>query len=188
MTSQLARLFNTSRIYVLDIKLRDFNNWPGIIQSDTSPARPSSNDRIQVWQPTIIDPEQVERWLYGIRKDAPAIVNIDELLALCYGKRDTSDEYTRITKLGRALPVLTISNTQDLVELPRGVLSQPDHVVRFRLKHPYEKRVANVLLGTEVTEPPKYSFWYAHSESDSDPIQYENVQTFLGLNKYKRRF
>lgn len=161
--------------------MRDFQNWPGIVQSERAPGMPDKNQRVQVWQPVIDDPDQIERWLYMVRNDPPAILQIDELLALCYGKRDTSDEFTRITKLGRALPITTIAQTQELVNVPRGALSQPDHIARFRLKHPYERRFMNVLLGEEVTEPvDEHGFYYANSDVDGNIMYFKDAQTFLG--------
>jgi hypothetical protein len=181
LVSTLAELYPYSRIYVLDIKMRDFQNWPGIVQSERAPAKPGSNERIQVWQPVIDDPDEIERWLYMVRRDPPAILQIDELLALCYGKRDTSEEFTRITKLGRALPITTIAQTQELVNIPRGALSQPDHVARFRLKHPYERRFINTILGSDITEPSdEHGFWYANADVDGEVKYYDDVTTFLG--------
>lgn len=194
LVQRLARLWPTSRIYVLDIKLRDFNTWPNRIQTDELPPFPGRNQRIQVWQPTILIPEVVEEWLFRIRKDPPAILQVDELLALCYGKRDTSDEFTRITKLGRALPVGTISHTQDLVDIPRGVLSQPDHILRFRLKHPYETRLSSTLMSgnTDILQskgalqpPDKYGFYYSYAEYDGNPLYYSSIHQFLGNERGK---
>lgn len=184
LVSTLSQLYPDSRIYVLDIKLRDFQNWPNIVQSERAPGLPGKNERVQVWQPVIDDPEQIERWLYMVRHDPPAILQIDELLALSYGKRDTSEEFTRITKLGRALPITTIAQTQELVNIPRGALSQPDHIARFRLKHPYERRFVNTLFGEDVGEPDhEHGFWYANSDTDGQVQYFEDAQTFLGQEK-----
>lgn len=184
LLTNLSRLWPTSRIYILDIKLRDFNDWPGRIQTDGKPSKLSHNERIQIWQPVVLHPEICEEWLFDVRHDPPALLMIDELLALQYGRRDTSEEFTKITKLGRALPIGTIAHTQELTDLPRGVLSQPDHIARFRLKHPYEKRYINGLMGEELEEPKdKYGFYYAHAETEGNPIYYEDAQSFLGIEK-----
>lgn len=184
LTNQLLQMYPTSRLYVLDIKLRDFNSYPGIYQGDSLPPKLTGNQRVQVWQPIVLEPETVERWLYRIRHDPPAILQVDELLALCYGKRDTSDEFTRITKLGRALPIATVAQTQELVDIPRGALSQPDHIVRFRLKHPYEIRLMNYMMGQELDEPKDpYGFYYNYAEKDGNPIYYNSAQKFLGLSE-----
>lgn len=184
LTNQLLQLYPSSRLYVLDIKLRDFNHYPGIYQGDSLPPKLKNNERVQVWQPVVLDPEIVEKWLYRIRHDPPAILQIDELLALCYGKRDTSDEFTRITKLGRALPICTVAQTQELVDIPRGALSQPDHIARFRLKHPYEQRLLNGIMGQDLDEPlDPWGFYYSHAEKDGNPIYFSSAQKFLGLHE-----
>src|SRR6266852_5534378 len=158
LLSSLAELYPTSKIYILDIKLRDFNDFPGIIQSDHAPSK--SSDRVQVWQPVIEYPDEIEKWLYNVLHDPPAILFIDELLALCYGRKTTSEQYRRIQKLGRALPIATITATQELVEIPRNAIGQADHIARFRLRHPYEQRLMNTIMGSDLDEPvDKYGFF-----------------------------
>lgn len=183
LSNNLLRLFDTSRLYVLDIKMRDFNQYPGLVQSDKTPPKPKSNDRVQVWQPIVIDPEEVERWLFNIRHDPPAILQVDELLALCYGRRDTSAEFTKLTKLGRALPITTLAQTQELVDVPRGAISQVDHIARFRLKHRYERNFMDNMMGEEDMKEPadQWGFWYNHAENDGTPIYFPDAQTFLGM-------
>jgi hypothetical protein len=184
LSNQLLELFTTARLYILDIKMRDFNNYPGIFQGDGVPPKPKSNDRVQVWQPIVVNPENVERWLFNIRKDPPAILQVDELLALCYGKRDTSEEFTKITKLGRALPITTLAQTQELVDIPRGAVSQVDHIARFRLKHPYEIRMMNGMMGGDLHEPADpWGLWYSNAEKDGEPMYFPDAQTFLGLDR-----
>lgn len=187
LLTQLSRLYPSSRLYILDIKLRDFNDWPGRVMDDNVPPRPGRNERIQVWQPVVLLPEKIEEWLFNIRHDSPAYILIDEVSALNYGSRNTSPEFTKITKLGRGLPVGTISHTQELVDIPRGILSQPDHIARFRLKRRYDKNLANQMmteLDTGLKEPhDKYGFWYSYAEKDGEPIYYPDAQTFLGLGK-----
>lgn len=191
LTYPLMKLFPNHRLYVFDAKMRDFNDYPNIVQSDNIPPKLTGNERVQVWQPTIIDPEKVEAWLFRVRQDPPAILQIDELLFLCYGPNG-SDELTRITKLGRALPIITIIGTQELVKIPRGVLTQPDHVIRLRLKSLYERRLMNNFLnveeGSKLHEPEhKYGLWYGHADSDAPPIYYPNIQKMLGLPEMVRK-
>ena len=187
LTNQLLKLYPRSRLYVMDIKLRDFNSYPGIYQGNELPPKLKNNERVQVWQPLVIDPDTVERWLYRIRHDPPAILQIDELLALTYGRRDTSPEFTTITKLGRALPICTIAQTQELVEIPRGALSQADHIARFRLKYPYEQRLLNNMMGQDLTEPADpWGFYYSYAEKDGTPVYYSDAQSFLGLPKERK--
>lgn len=171
--------------------MRDFNLYPGIFQGNTLPPKLSNNERVQVWQPVIIDPDTVEKWLFRIRHDPPAILQIDELLALCYSPSHSSEELTSITKLGRALPITTIVQSQELVKIPRGALTQPDHVARFRLKSSYERRLMDNFLNVDeedkLPEPfDPWGFWYGHAEIDGPAIYYDSAQKFLGLEEHKR--
>lgn len=181
LSNQLLKLYPLSRLYVLDIKLRDFNKYPGIYAGDSLPPKLKSNERVQVWQPTIIHPETVERWLYRVRQDPPAILHLDEVLAVCYKHGDPSEELTRIAKLGRALPISTISHTQDVVDLPRGILSQPDHIVRFRLKNKYDRRYMDGLFEEEKMNEPKdqHGLWYVDAEVGGEPRYFSDAQEFL---------
>lgn len=183
LSRSLLDLYPTARLYVLDIKLRDFNNYPGIFAGDGLPPKLTAKERVQVWQPQIIRPEAVEAWLYRIRQDPPAILHLDELLAVCYKHNEPSEELTRIAKLGRALPISTISHTQDVVDLPRGILSQPDHIVRFRLKNRYDRRYMDNLFETEHMQEPRdeHGMWYVHAESGGEAQYFPSAQHFLGL-------
>lgn len=190
LTRSLLELYTQHRLYVFDGKMRDFNDYPGIYQGDNVPPKLTGNERVQVWQPTIINPEKVEEWLFRVRQDPPAILQIDELLFLCYGPNG-SDELTRITKLGRALPIITLAQTQELVKIPRGVLTQPDHVIRMRLKSRYERRLMDTFLNVaedeHLHEPDdRYGLWYGHAEVDGPPQYFKDIQTFLGLPERKR--
>lgn len=173
------KLYPTSRIYILDVKRRDFEDLqPYIVQTDReAPGRP--DQRLQIWQPMIEEPEEIEKWLFGIRRDAPAIINIDELLSLCYGRRETSEQFKIIQKLGRDLPIGTMVGTQELVEIPRNAIGQADHYVRFRLKHPYEVSRMNAIMG-EMEEPmDKYGFYYAHADDQGEPRYFSDLTKFF---------
>jgi len=190
LSGHLMKLYPTHRLYVFDGKMRDFNSYPGIQQVDHIPTKLSGNERVQVWQPTMIYPEEVEKWLWRVRQDAPAILHIDELLYLCYGQHG-SEELSRITKLGRALPIITIVHTQELVRIPRGVLSQPDHVIRMRLKSKYERRLMDDFLNVDeedrLSEPnDRHGLWYGNAEVDEPPRYYTSIQQLLGLPERKR--
>lgn len=176
----LVRLYPTSRIYVFDSKFQgDFDDLPGRRQQDNAPSKPGRNERYQVWQPVIEVPEQIERWLFQVRKDAPAILLIDELLSLCYTRTTSSEEYKRIQKLGRALPIGCITCTQELAEIPRNAVGQATHIARFRLTLPYEQRFMNTLLRSKVEEPPdNYGFYYSNAVR-GQPLYFPSAQRFL---------
>ena len=182
LLKNLERLYPTSRIYILDTNYRgDFDDFPGIVQSDRCPPKPGANERYQVWQPILEDPNEIEEWLWGIRHDPPAWVNIDELLALCsggYSKAHPSDEFRRLLKLGRALPVGVSSGTQELVDIPRNAIGQTTHVVRFTLQLPYEVQLVNAIMRKKVAEPEDdHGFWYGPNRGN--PLYFSSVEKFL---------
>src|SRR5260221_5339342 len=114
-----TRLFPGMRHFVLDNKfMGDFDSWPGRVQSDKAPGRPGSNQRYQVWQPIKLIPEEIEKWLWMVRHSAPAVLEVDELVHLCYGRNVYSDEYNVIQKTGRAGPIGSITLTQELSRIP----------------------------------------------------------------------
>jgi len=172
---RLSRLYPEAHIYVLDVKRRDFNDWPGILSQDEAPPPLEGNNRVQVWQPIVEEEKEIEKWLGQIEHDAPALLFIDELAALCYGPRRVSQKYRRLQKLGRGLPVGTISLTQELVEIPRQAIGQATHVVRFRLLNDYEQRLGNKLTRREshAEEPPhRFGFFYTCEDIPNMPCFY----------------
>lgn len=178
LLNHLISLYPTARVYILDVKMRDFQDYPGLVQTAYEPPPPPTQ-QFQVWQPMIEDPESIEAWLFRIRKDPPAIVDIDELLALCYGPRDTSKEFRNIQKLGRDLPIGTIAGTQELVQIPRNAVAQADHFIRFRLKHPYDRRYMDTLIGETDDPADKYGFYYAHADDQGEPHYFSDYQNFF---------
>lgn len=180
----LAKLYPTSRMYILDSKMQgDFDEYPGIVRSEDgkAPPKPRSNQRYQVWQPVIEQPDQIEQWLYQVRHDPPALLLIDELLTLVYKRGSYSLEYSRIQKLGRALPLGVLTLTQELAQIPRNAIAQATHIARFQLVLPYEVQVANMLLKAKVAEPvDEHGFYYQRMSGRSAPNYFASVQEFLG--------
>lgn len=180
----LLRLYPRARLYVLDSKFAgDFDGWPGTIQTEFDrPAKPQGNQRIQVWQPIHIVPDSVESWLASILKDAPAILYIDELVHLIYKKNQPSLAYSKLLKVGRALPVGCVTCTQELAEIPRSTIGQTTHVARFRLLRDWDRRVIDSVSGSpgRLVEPPDpHGFYYA-SMRDTGKIEYFwNSQAFF---------
>ncbi len=158
--------------------------------SDLAPGRPSSNQRVQVWQPVLLDPEQIERWLWTVMHDPPAILFVDELVHLCYGKRDFSENYARIQKLGRMLPIGCITCTQELVGIPRNALGQATHIARFRLNLPYERQLMKSIMHAsgDLEEPPDYhGFYYGCVLSREEPRYFRDAQSFLKIDFVRSR-
>lgn len=161
----------------------DFDDWPGRVGGDSAPRAPGKNQRYQVWQPLKIVPDEVEQWLWGIRQDAPAILEVDELVHLCYKKGIYSDEYNILLKTGRSLPVATISLTQELSRIPPNAFNQSNHRLGFLLEGRYNRLIWRDLLKAEkYTEPvDHYGVYYQHINGRGEPRYFENIQEFLGI-------
>ena len=181
-----TRLFPTMRHYVFDSKHDgDFDDWPGVVGGDLAPPKPKSNERYQVWQPIKLIPEQIEKWLWQVRQDAPAVLEIDELVHLVYKRGVYSDEYNIILKTGRSLPIGSISLTQELSKIPQNAFNQSVHRLGFYLEGRYNQMIRNDLLKTQMkagTQPEdEWGFWYQHQNGRGDPHYSKTIQEWLGL-------
>lgn len=172
------------RHYVLDSKHDgDFDDWPGLVGGDMAPPKPKSNERYQVWQPIKIIPEQMEKWLWQVRHDAPALLEIDELVHLVYKRGVYSDEYNIIQKTGRSLPVGSITLTQELSKIPQNAFNQSVHRLGFYLEGRYNKMIRNDLLKSEKLDQPsdEHGLYYQHINGRGEPIYAKTIQEWLGL-------
>lgn len=181
-----GRLFPNMRHYVLDSKHDgDFDNWPSRVSGDTCPKRPGTNQRYQVWQPLKIIPEEVEQWLWGVRHDAPAVLEIDELVHLVYKSGTYSDEYNIIQKTGRGLHIGSITLSQELVRVPANAYKQADHRLGFYIDRAaeYDTRIRDLLLkGKKLGDPKdRFGFWYQSALGRGEPDYFPKIQKFLGV-------
>jgi hypothetical protein len=172
------------RHYVFDSKFDgDFDDWPGRVQSDTAPAKPGNNQRYQVWQPIKLIPEEIEKWLWQVRHDAPAVLEIDELVHLVYRAGQYSDEYNIILKTGRSLPVGVITLTQEMSKIPANAYKQSQHRLGFYIDQAarYDLQIRNALLKAPVGDPKdQYGFFYQHINGRGKPEYFPSIQKFLG--------
>lgn len=179
-----TRLFPTMRHFVLDTKIEgnDFADWPGAVISDTCPKPPGTNDRYQVWRVAKVIPEEMEKWLYRVRKSPPAILLVDELASLTYKRNEYSEQYNLITKWGRGLPVGSIALSQELSRIPPNAYKQSTHRLGFYLDGRYDRLIKNDMLKHKVVDPPdEFGFYYQHINGRGEPAYYKSIQEFLGL-------
>ena len=137
-----------------------------------------------MWQPIKIIPDELERWLWDIRHDAPAVVEIDELVHLVYGRGAYSDEYNIIQKTGRSLGIGSITLTQELSKIPSNAYKQAVHRLGFYLEGRYDKMIRNDMLKVEgkLEQPPdQYGVYYQHINGRGMPRYYSRIQEFLGV-------
>ena len=179
-----TRLFPQMRHYVLDTKIEggDFEHWPGVVMQDTCPPKPGSNDRYQTWRVVRIIPEEIERWLWQVRHDPPAVLMIDELYSLVYKRNVYSDEYNILQKVGRGLPVGSVTLTQELSKIPPNAYKQSTHRMGFYLDGRYDRLIRNDMLKFKVEDPAdKFGLYYQHINSRGEPGYYKDIQAFLGV-------
>jgi len=180
-----SRLFPDARHYILDSKHDgDFDSFPGVVSSDRAPARPNGNSRYQVWQPIKIVSDEVEKWLWQVRHDPPAVLEIDELVHLVFKRGEYSDEYNIIQKTGRSLGIGSITLTQELSKIPSNAYKQAVHRLGFYLEGRYDKLIRNDMLKVEgkIEQPPdEHGVYYQHINGRGDPRYYSTIQKFLGV-------
>ncbi len=180
----LSKVYPYHRHYILDAKHDgDFDSYPGIVQGDLAPGRPGKGQRYQIWQPIIEDQGEIEKWIQMIRQDRPAFLLIDELYTLCYKKGHYSREYNILQKIGRSLPIGTITHTQELSQIPPNAYKQAVHRFGFYLEGEYDKRIRNMMLKHHDLDNPEheYGFWYQHQNGRGVPMYFESIQHFLGI-------
>lgn len=180
----ISQMYPAARHYVMDTKIDggDFDNWPGLVQSDTCPPPPGRNQRYQTWRIVNIIPDEIEKWLYQVRHDPPAILVIDELNSLTYKKGQHSKEYNTIQKTGRGLPVGCISLTQELSGIPPNAYKQATHRLGFYLEGRYDSLIKQDMLKSEKGIQPtdKYGFHYQHIDGRGVPRYFRDIQSFVG--------
>jgi hypothetical protein len=185
VVERLMTMYPETAYYALDTGQGDDYDHLAMyrITSDHAPRQKAGEARIQVWSPEIEIPQEIERWIWMVRNDAPAILDIDEALSLHYGGRDVSEEFSRLLKICRKLPVSIHTASQELVKVPRNIIGQANHVLRFGLNHPYEVMLMNAMLKENVRDiPDEHGVWY-RSMRGGAARYYKQVQEFLGENK-----
>jgi len=185
LDAEYTRLFKAMRHYLLDSKyMGDFDDWPGRIGGDRAPPRPGSNQRYQVWQPVKLIPDEIEKWLWMVRHDPPALLEIDELVHLVYKQGVYSDEYNIIQKTGRMGPIGTITNTQELSRIPPNAYKQADHRLGFYIDQAaeYDRRIRNLLLKAKVGDPAHiHGVYYQSAAGRGEPLYFPTIQKFINV-------
>lgn len=142
------------------------------------------NDRYQVWQPLLIYPEEVEKWLWTIFNSPPALLWINELYALKYkGVGNYSDVYAIIQRAGRTKPITVLTETQKLGKIPGDAIEQATHRLGFYMEGTYNKYVRSEMLKGERVQNPidNYGFHYQHVNGRGEPQYYRDIQQFLNM-------
>jgi hypothetical protein len=137
----------------------------------------------QIWQPLILYPDEIEKWLEQIFNRPPAIVMIDELYVLKYkGAQNYSNMYSVLQRAGRARNITTITHTQKMGKISPDAYEQSTHRLGFYMEGTYNLFIRSQMLkGERVPNPTdQYGFHYQHINGRGTPIYYRNIQEFLG--------
>lgn len=186
---RLRKLWPHASVYVLDSKKAgDFDTWPGIVTGDhvPEPIR-SAGGGVQVWQPDIGDMGAYDSWFRRILgahdRTRPAILMIDELSSVAPNRERSPDGLTLLYKQGRGKAVSVVTLTQGVIDIPRNVLDQTTHLVRFRLQNDYDARRADRLLwrdGRPREPEAAHGFNYRRLDIPSvAPLQFDDAREML---------
>ncbi len=180
----LGRLYPTHRHYIFDSKDDgDYDDYPGRVGTDTCPPRCTGNQLYQVWSPVHRIPEEIEKWLDQILHDAPAILDVDELVHLKYGAKLYSPNYETIQKTGRSKHIITLTGTQALARIPPEAYEQATHRFGFYIDKAarYSRQALTALLKADVPDPSdEFGFYYQSEKGRGDPLYFSSIQMFLG--------
>jgi len=161
----------------------DFTGYEGIVTRSKTPDVPKPKQMYQIWQPLLIYPDEIEKWLGQIFERAPAVILIDELYVLKYkGVGNYSNMYSVIQRAGRARDITTITHTQKLGKIPPDAYEQSTHRLGFYMEGTYNQFIRSQMLKMERIPNPidTYGFHYQHINGRGIPPYYKNIQQFLG--------
>lgn len=184
---RLRALWPHVSVYVLDTKGDDdFAGWSGRIESADVP-KPVGKGKTQVWAPPDDDRDAFGQWFGRILaahdRTKPAAVLVDELSTI--GGRTGQSfpvEFMRLQKLGRGKAVCCITLTQEAAYIPRQVLGQTTHLLRFGLVDQNDAvRADRLVHGTTERREPRetHGFWYRAFNSPDEPVEYASIGDFL---------
>ena len=179
--------------YIIDSNASgDFTGWRGGYSGLDCPIiRPGPRGRQVVWQPPRDDADAYEDFfqrLYAAR--VPAVLFIDELVALGKGGKTKRLHYSTILKRGRARPnfpgITIISLSQEFAQsadVPRQTFSQCVHFIRFYVQNNYDLREANRLAHLAPNAQPEHQHGFWHIRLDKPPLvpKYYKGKEVLGL-------
>lgn len=148
----LRREYPALRTYVLDSKaIGDFDDLRGVIRSEEPPDALRTAGAIQVWQPPDDNRDHYNAWFERIlHARKPALVVVDELSSIVGERGDrTPIGFAKLQKQGRGLDISVISLTQEAHYIPRTILGQATHLIRFRLEDERDAAKVDRKLGRD---------------------------------------
>lgn len=179
---QLAQIWPTVPRYILDSKMEDdFLGWPGIIEQEDVP--PPLRTGTQVWRPVYDNLATYEEYFEQLlAQPGPAIIYVDETSSIANKRGESGVAFQKLLKQGRSKHKCFIGAAQETAYIPRQLVTQATHFVRFRLVGRYDPRYGNVLVGRdEKADEPRHKYGFVYARSDRRaPTEYERYQEFFG--------
>lgn len=188
LLEHLRDAYPAARVYILDSKQAgDFDDVDGYrIKDEVAPDVLHTPGAVQIWQPPDDDLDQYDAWFKKILLHRqPAIIKVDESASIIAKNGDAPEYYRKLNKLGRAFGVCLISLTQEAAYIPRTLLGQATHVVRFRLLDGYDVKKIDKLVGRSKEDhgldlPDPYGFIHRRVDKALPGHYYKNHQEFFG--------
>lgn len=145
----------------------DFLGWPGVIEQEEPPSIITKG--IQVWRPIIDSMANYESYFERIlQQDGPAFIVVDETSSIANKRGESGVSFQRLLKQGRSKRKCFIGCAQETAYIPRQLVTQATHFVRFRLVGKFDPRMGNSLVGRDdkAEEPQnRWGFFYARSDN-----------------------
>ncbi len=186
LLAELRKRYPNARYYIIDSKFRggDFEDFPGVVRGEEVPDVLHAPG-VLVWQTPYDDPDKYGQFIENILKAGkPAIIFIDEISSLGRGEARTyPPALAKVLKQGGGLHIGVIINSQESVSIPRQILGQATHLVRFPLEDEYDaRRVDKKLLRPDNERgknPPWYHFIYRRLEGLEAPMLFRDYREFF---------
>lgn len=184
---QLRGFYPGLNIYILDSKaVGDFDHMGGVMYTRDEPPDPlpSGAGQIFVWQPSRDDLDAYDDWLAKLLKSPdPFVLDIDELSSITTRGGDSPLNFQRLMKQGRGKRKSVVNCTQELAYIPRQVVTQTTHILRFQLLGEYDPRAGNRLVrrAARASEPPRFGFYYSRADKPEEAVLYRSYRDFFGL-------
>ena len=173
-----ALLWGQRHVIVLDPK-RDFflPQAAGAVTIDLARNPDKARQFVLDWEgpgPLIIQPgleilnepfalDWVFEWVFGRRN---TLIYVDEASTITNGA-NIGKGHAACIQLGRSRGIGTWHATQRPVNVPRVLLTEAEHIFRFRLRHPADQqRIADVSDPVTLSrEPEPQQFWYYNDKA-----------------------
>lgn len=187
LLKQLQSSYPAVRNYLLDTKQAgDFDALDGYRVKDQKVPDPlHTPGATMIWQPPDDDLAAFDDWFRKILQHRqPAIVLVDELASILDKAGRAGQYYNRLLKLGRSLGIAVLSLSQEAAYVPRNMLGQTTHLVRFRLQDGYDVRKIDKLVGRPAGDhgldlPDPYGFLHRRIDKATTGHYYKKYQEFF---------